>query len=521
MILSIHSAQNGTETEILLKKYDFYSVNYKDIKSPEGEMSRYPISIKINTVKFTDKIKEMGYCRYDINKIPFLLKIKDNTAEVVDITNIQDEFMEYLAQMPDIMPGEESKEMVKNKVLDNLDKLFKKNLLYTIKNDSKIEFLEDTKDESFTFYKNCVVRVTKDGIDTLDYKKITKLVWKENILNRNFSIIKEVDLPKGNFYKFCRNVANGKEQKYDRLNALKSIIGYCLHKHYEGKLKAIVFTDSRMSEKADGRSGKTMICQFIGHMMNASKVGDKIYCEINGKTFDKNSPTRYQEANINTKLINLNDVEHHGNFRFDMETIFNDITEGAKVKRLYCEPFIINVKYIITTNKTLKVDGGSAKDRVLEYELSDYYSEKFSPFQEFGQWFLRDWNDLEFSYFDNFMLRSVQFYLKNGLQKPESINLEARKLKEQTAPEFIEFMDELGAKKGMEIAKGDAYTEFTNQYIDFRGKLSQRKFTDWLRQYTIQCKELVSWSDDTKQKIEIRAKHEGKNIDKFVFIVEK
>ncbi len=76
------------------------------------------------------------------------------------------------------------------------------------------------------------------------------------------------------------------------------------------------------------------------------------------------------------------------------------------------------------------------------------------------------------------MIECLQFYLKRGLVTYEYVNLEKKKLIDETAPEFVEYSECLETNK--EYDKKELYEDFKKEYQDF-DKLTQRKFTQWLK----------------------------------------
>ena len=101
-------------------------------------------------------------------------------------------------------------------------------------------------------------------------------------------------------------------------------------------------------------------------------------------------------------------------------------------------------KILITSNYVVKGGGGNAeKRRKIEYEVSSYFKEVQTPLEEFGHRFFDDWDKTEWVKFDNFMVKTIQYYLKRGLIEAQSINIEFNRLKIETNIDFIEFMDNL------------------------------------------------------------------------------
>src|SRR5690606_3508321 len=76
------------------------------------------------------------------------------------------------------------------------------------------------------------------------------------------------------------------------------------------------------------------------------------------------------------------------------------------------------------------------------------------------------------------MIGCLQLYLNKGLIAYEYINLEKKKLIDETCPEFVEFAESL--EPGKEFEKKELYENFKKEYDEF-DKLTQSKFTRWLK----------------------------------------
>lgn len=431
--------------------------------------------ITINYVKLINFYKSLGFARYDIEKgRSILVMIENRVISEVSVNEITDKVINHLGRLDYNDYERLNAEMLTNKFYKALGSYFSADKLNRMVLDHFIEINRDSKTEAFFYYNNGYVVCTKDGWQINEYSKLQSYLWKDQILSRNFKLI---DFEKAEDYKSCGVFADfiGKVcgEDEERFKSLCSIIGYNLHAYTENKLKATILTDSKISEVADGRTGKTLFCKSLGHMRN--------YTEINGKDFDPvRDQFKYQEVNIDTQIVHLNDVRQY----FNIELLFNDITEGVKVNKKGLQPFTVKLKMIISTNKTIKIQGSSARDRTVEFEFSDYFSDKRSPQDEYGHWFFTDWDTEEWARYDNFMMYCTSVFLKVGLYQTKSINLEARKLLDQSSIEFIEFMEDLKIEFGIEYDKKALFKQFIERYPDFdTPKFKQRHFTSWLRMY--------------------------------------
>ncbi len=489
---------SSSQTKAVLLKW-FYAEGEKD---DNGKVLRVK-KLTINLYPFSRFLKKLGFYRFDKDRESFTVRIQDNIVEVCLITNVIDAVLDYINDIPGntVFNGSVKikKEVLLNKLYAGLSTYFSENILNRCRKKGEFLFLEDTKDKAYFFFNNCIIEVNHNNINTIKYESVKdRYIWKDQILLRDFKQLKIKDFIDSPFSKFSSNVSNLNKEikgsKYDeaRFQALQNIIGYSLHKYFQGKLKAVIFTDSTLSDEPNGRTGKTLLSKAIGKVLNTDEQA-KTFVELNGKDFKFENPKRYQECDLDTRLVHINDAIR--NFRFEL--LFNDISEGIKAVHHYKAPFLVNAKIIISTNRTIKIPGNSGKDRCVEFEMSNHYGINHSPEKEFGHWFFRDWNKTQWLQFDNFMVFCVKQYLENGLTSPKSINLNKRKLNEETAREFVLFMDEyLEKDKNERHDKSDIYETFIEQFPDFNKSLTQRTFTTWCRKYVIYDKKYLEAKEE-------------------------
>jgi len=452
--------------------------------------------IIIDKVKFIEILKKEGFYRYDLQENSFIfIKIQDNIVRQVNEIFIADWIEKYVSELK-LTDGIKTEQILR-KFYDSLQRLTNKEFLARLVPKKELKFKTDTLKSAFFYYRNGWIEVTKEKIILKPYLKLDGLIWDDQIQDREYKANSDI---KCNFYNFLLNISD--RSKPERIKSLKSIIGYLIHKFTDRKLKAIIWLDSRFSDDAEGRSGKTLVNRAIGYILNKNE-SSKIYCEISGEDFNPKDPYKYQDVSINTSLIHINDAKKY--FRFD--SLRTDITEGIKIKIIYLKPFTKIVKTSISTNTAIKIEGGSLKDRVIEFELSDYYYEGFGPDTEFKEWFFRDWNEEAWNKFDTIMLNCVQEYLKNGIIKPETINLDIKKLREHTSEQFVDFMEgdtddwNNRIKKiefNFDYDKKMLFNEFRERYITDTQTLKQNEFTKWLRYYAEHNKEFEPFNKKNK-----------------------
>jgi hypothetical protein len=451
---------------------------YNPIFKTDDEGNQVLKDIKINYVKFTELIYSFGYRRFDIDTDFIYVQLQSNVITQVTKLKIQDCFFEYLETLPYELSNGITKKVLKEKMFNNPQNFFCDNRLSLLKNNEPFIFNEDTKNECFIYYKNGFVSCTKDGYELKNYNTLQGFIWDTQIIDRDFTYLNIETYTIKEMSVYAQFLFNVSAKHKDNFDSLCSLIGYLLHGYTDVKLKAIILTDSRISEEANGRTGKTLFGSTLKHI--------KRLTQINGKDFDPTNKNKYQEANLDTQIIFLNDVRSH----FKFEVLYNDITEGITVEKKNKNPFTVKAKMCITTNKTIAIEGSSSKDRSIEFEFADHYSEKFSPEDEFKQRFFSDWNKKEWQHFDNFMMFCICVYLKCGIIEPQNKNLNERKLLDQTHPSFLEFMNEKLASKfltpGLEMCKQDFHNLFLNEYSElrldkYRGRLET--FTKWIKTF--------------------------------------
>lgn len=336
---------------------------------------------------------------------------------------------------------------------------------------SDIEIQRDSARDSYIYYKNTAVKITKDEFKLTPYSELPGLVWSDQVIDRDLEIQDESD---GEFKTFIWNIS-GKQK--DRYYTFKSVLGYLLHSYQnEGKPKVIIFNDEMVSDVPNGGSGKGLLHKAIGHIKKLSS--------INGKGFDPTSQFAYQTVGTDTQVLLFDDIDK--NFKF--ENLFSLITEGLIIEKKGKDaiqlPFSESPKISISTNYTVKGEGSSHNRRVFEVELSSHYNDKNTPEDEFGHLLFSEWTPKEWVLFDNYMIRCIQYYLKNGLVAYETVNLDYRKLINDTNKDFLEFMDNYKLK-GARFSKTSLKDAFTDEYDDYKYAkwFSTNLFNKWIVKY--------------------------------------
>lgn len=489
-ITELEQKETEYERKERLERLQFYSLKENYVK---GEYVSATVILK--ETRFLETLKYLGFKRYDFSTTKSaMVQVKNNIVEEVSQTKIVDTFMKYVKEEIDevlLTPNryEVNREQLEDKILRLIPTFFSESMLFRLYDkEETFDFNTDKIDRSYFYYTNGYVCVTKDGYELFDYKHLKRKVWQNQILPRKF---KPVEVKKANvctWAQFINYVAGnfpdeqGKPSDPKRADDLRCIMGYLMHRYFSGKLKMVLFTDSKESDDqhARGRSGKSLIMEAIGWMLNTDEESG-VAINIDGKELQLDYNHKWQDIKDSTKFVHIEDVKRN----FSVESLYNTVLKGFFVQKKNEKPFTAQTKIGITSNMTIKVQGDSAKDRTEVFQTSTYFSSERSPLSVFKEWFGRDWDTLKWNDFDNFMVESVRMYLQDGLPKVWNFNLEKRYYVEQTSREFVEFMTDI-LEDGKECLKKVLFAEFLDAYADFAAgskKLTLNKFTLWLNAF--------------------------------------
>jgi hypothetical protein len=446
--------------------------------------------IRVIHIQFKQFLEDNGFYKYcpEGGKNYIFVKVTNNLIDHTSDKEIKDFVLAHLLDLDDIA--------VYNYFADNT-RFFREEFL-SLLSTIEIYFIADSKDASYLYYKNCAVKITKDGITTLDYLDLGGYVWKDHVIDRNFNLCNVTE--KCDFKKFVSNINGGDEQ---RVKSMESTLGFLMHGYKNLSFcPAIILNDEVISDNPEGGTGK-------GLLMNALSKMKKLVV-IDGKSFAFERSFAYQLVSADTQILCFDDVRKH----FDFERLFSVVTEGLTLEKKNKDaikiPFSRSPKIAITTNYAIKGAGNSFARRKWELELHQYYTKEYTPLDEFGKLMFGDWNDDDWCEFDNYMISCLSNYLRTGLVKSKFVNLKIRQLSAETCHEFIEWCGLVDSHHNREVMmqtdvrlyKNELYANFVDEYPDYgaRGRMSvsRTKFYKWLISYGI-YKEGVMPQEDRDQ----------------------
>jgi hypothetical protein len=447
------------------------------IERIDGEQKRFWTkndkgAVSVIHYLFKEFLEDNGFYKfYPANSRTFVfVKVTNNLIDNTSEDEIKDFVLEYLEQMNDMS--------VYNFFADKT-RFFKEDFLSML-DPVDVYFVEDTSEAAHLYYKNCAVKVTRDGVEIIDYIDLDGYIWKDQIIDRDFAICEVTDC---DFRTFVSNISGDDQQ---RIKSVESTIGFLMHGYKNpAYCPAVILNDEVISDNPEGGTGKGIFVRAI------SKLKRTVY--IDGKSFNFDKTFAYQTVDVGTQVLSFDDVKKH----FDFERLFSVVTEGITVEKKNKDAFNLSFKrspkIIITTNYAVKGKGNSFERRKWELEFKQFYSKEFTPFVEFGRMLFDDWDEEEWCKFDNYMVNNLMSYLNTGLVKSTFVNLKIRKLSAETCHEFIEWCGMIDGSSHIKtdtlLYKQDLYLDFIMDNPDFAPKakmtISRTLFYKWLIAYGV------------------------------------
>jgi len=458
------------------------------VKDPK-EAKDFKLSIVLT--KLYEYIDSLGYCLLKYDKSEIIVKVENNiVTEQLSLSQLRQDVFNYISSLPKQISENFTKDTLKEVYLKQQNNLILlSNLQSTAKRINADQFVKDGETTSFVFYQNWFLEVTKDGIKTKDYKDLTGYVWNTQIINRNFTLIDDIEkIEQFDFYKFCKNICTDKDREEngipyldkERFTALACAIGYLLHTYNNpSKPWAVILNEANIEETRQGGTGKGIIGESIGKIRNGVLE--------NGENW-RDGTFRFQQINYDTNFCFLQDIRKNFNF----ENLFSALTDGLTIEKKrehrFHIPFEKAPKFLISTNFAIIGTDGSFNRRKKEIEIYTYYGEEHKPIDDFGKLFFSGWNADEWNLFDNFMIGCLESYLDAGdIPKFKSETLERKRIVVSTNEEFLDWITEkFDFSDGNEIEF--EISSFYENYKVFASikddsKFSKQKLTSWIKIY--------------------------------------
>ena len=453
---------------VIQKAEEDNSVKFWTLSS-RGVVKAIPLIFK----KFLESNGFYKFCP-DGQKNYVFVKVTNNLIENTTEKEIKDFILNYLHDLDDMA--------IYNYFADQT-RLFKEDFL-SLLGTIDVYFIEDSKDTSYLYFENCAVKITKSAIEVIDYLELQGFVWRDQIIPRPYY---PSETETNDYSLFIENVS---DQDKERILMMRSTLGFLLHSYKNiSYCPAVILNDEHISDTANGGTGKGLWVQGLEAM--------KKVVNIDGKTFSTEKSFPYQLVNWGTQIMVIDDAKKY----FSFESMFSLITEGLTIEKKNKDaikiPFQKSPKLIITTNHPLKGSGSSHERRRFELEFAPHYSASHKPEHEFSKdLFGAEWQDKDWDPFHQYMIKSLQIYLSQGLVQSKSVNTDKKRLIIETNSDFIEWCGLLDTKHenpllivNKKIHINELHFDFTSQYPDYakysKRAVSQYLFKKWLVAYCI------------------------------------
>ena len=448
----------------VIEKYNIQEEVYEEIKE-EIEADDFWFyndknQLKISPLKYKFFLEINGFKKYyaDGGDKPTFVKVESNKVEVTSTSKIKDFVLDYLS---------DSKEFKVWEYCASYQNLFSEHFLLML-DSIELLMLKDTISKSYIAFENGILEVTKNKKILKEYIDVDGYIWKSHILPRIWIEQEEFS---NDYSKFVFNISS-KEP-----TPIETCIGYLLHTYKNrSNNKAIILNDEIITQNPEGGTGKGLFIQGISQIRKTHI--------IDGKSHNDKASFQNQSVSLDDKILVFDDIPKNFNF----ENQFSLITEGITIRHLYKDPIKLSVqdspKIVLSTNYAVKGEGNSHDRRRHEIEIAQYYGKDLRPEDDFGRQLFDEWDEIEFSKFDNYMVFCIQSFLKNGLIKQNAKNIKLRKFIAETSMEFYEWISDVAMiPMDSRCDKKEHFTKFTEEYPDFKKWLNQRTFTNWISKY--------------------------------------
>jgi len=380
-------------------------------------------SFYIDHYSLAEFLESYGFFRYESVPLEYIfVRVINNVVEEVCFDQIRDFVLKH------VIDNIDDKDIY-NKINDS-DKFKKSKLTMKV---IEIKWLKDDIKTGWLYYRNTALKVTSNGCELVPFAKMAGMIWKSQILDRDFKQLSDEEVEKADSYRFANIVSNGKD---DRMAAYVSALGYLMHGYRNPtECPMIGFLDETTSTEPAGGSGKT-----LGIMM-VSKIKKTVW--IDGKSLDLKSGFPWQRVSHDTQVVAIDDLAEG----FPVVQMFSILTTGLPVNKkgvteLYI-PFKDIPSFAFSSNYPPKAENSCSFDRRLfEIEIHKHFGSKHNIIDEFGRLPFEGWEDAEWFRFDNFMVLCLKQFLLGKLIRPQYVTLKLNKLRAQVGIEFIEWAEE-------------------------------------------------------------------------------
>jgi hypothetical protein len=281
----------------------------------------------------------------------------------------------------------------------------------------------DKKNCIYLPFKNCVVKITSSGIETVDYSSDEiKLFHEVESMKHEFKSFDLHNRERGMFELFVIFAIIGRsnideqpisQSEQAQINAFYSMIGYLISNYKDpARSPAIILSDADADDEArNGGRGKSLLTKALTMVRKDKFRG--------GKEFDPSYRHNFADLQPYHDIYILDDVPASFNYDGLYSQITGDITSERKGQPAVTIPFDDAPKFVVTTNWAVRYDENAASTnrRFVEYKFSDFWNIGNTPDVWFGSTFFYDWDEKEWQCFFEFLIYCSKYFLANGLKR--------------------------------------------------------------------------------------------------------
>ena len=141
--------------------------------------------IKLSRTKFKKLLEREGFFKIKKDRQYLFVRSEQNIVEEFDPIFVKDYVLSILHKV-------EIEEFEGTSRAEVIDALIRGTGQYFVPSffefliTKEIEFHRDSKDVGYLFFKNCVIEVTKDTINKIEYRMLDKFIWRKQIINGEY-----------------------------------------------------------------------------------------------------------------------------------------------------------------------------------------------------------------------------------------------------------------------------------------------------------------------------------------------
>lgn len=488
-------------------------ISYKVENGEMLPMSRYSSDVDIFSIELDSKDRKKVVLNYTetlkfLNAYGFCrMRNSDESASGFEFIRIDDGIIDKIApfEVRDFIC-----QYIATNTKDPLVHEYFNSKIDVVLPDKKLERLQIISDEfskferglQRTYYNNGQVEITAESITP---NKPILNIWRSRIVPRNFNrvpVIKSItrdvdgfhveftnDAHKCEFLQYLLNTSNNyyphdaerditREEQLEWVHHLVNkvtTVGYLLCDWKPAnERKVVVVQDHLMTEvgQSHGGAGKSLIADAIGRI--------KSQVTIDGGNIQGTDQFLFSSVSKATRSILIDDVRPNFNLKDYFATITGNMSVNPKGKDRYNIPVDESPKIIITTNHTIKGSSESSIRRRISYmEFSNWYNADHSPVDDFHHMLFDDWDDYQWTLFDNLMAECVMYYLRSfsevwgkegqGHVPPPMEMIEKRSLRQEMSESLLQWAEERYDPSGSHLNEREKRNDLLKEFFEFAG----------------------------------------------------